>query len=125
MKTMVALLVVLCTVAFNAASAQQGGGRNFSPEQIKARETQRLKESGLKLTDAQVDSLVNINLELRGQMRGFRDMGDDERRTKMTEMNAYRTKRIKDALKDEELSKKVEEYYAQERTRMMNRGGNQ
>ena len=124
MKKVVVLLTIFCALSGSSLMAQQGnGGRNFDPAKIKEREVQLLKESDLKLTEAQVDSVVAINMEARQNMRGFRDLSEDDRRTKMKEMNDVRMKRWAEALKSEELAKKVAEYYEKQRASRMNGGG--
>lgn len=59
----------------------------------------------------------------RQQMRGFRDLTEDERRAKMKEMNGFCLKRFSEALKDEALAKKVEDYFEKQRAGRIN-GGN-
>ncbi|MEJ7684631.1 MAG: hypothetical protein WKG06_43635 [Segetibacter sp.] len=123
MKKVIALLVFLVSVSGSALMAQQQGNGSFDPAKMKERQLQQLKESDLKLTDAQADSVVSINMESRQQMRGLRDLSGDERRAKMKEMNDYRMKRFSEALKDEALAKKVGDYFEKQRAARMN-GGN-
>ena len=122
MKKVMVLLVFLLGLSGSVLMAQQGNG-NFDPAKMKERQLQQLKESDLKLTDAQADSVVSINLETRQQMRGLRDLSQEERTTKMKEVNDYRLKRWSAALKDEALAKKVAEYYEKQRAARMNGGG--
>lgn len=121
-KVMVSLAFLFC-LSGSALMAQQHG--NFNASKMKERQLQQLKESDLKLTDAQADSVVSINIEARQQMKEFRDLSKDERRSKMKEMKDYRLKRWSEALKDETLAKKVEDYYAKQRASRMNGGGRQ
>ncbi len=123
MKKVIALLVFVVSLSGSALMAQQQENGNSDPGKMKERQLQQLKESDLKLTDAQADSVVSINIESRQQMRGFRDLSQDERRAKMKEMNDYRLKRFSEALKDEALAKKVEDYFKKQRASRMN-GGN-
>lgn len=125
MKKVIVLLTIFCSLSGSALFAQQagGGGRNFDPAKAKERELQMLKESDLKLTPEQADSVVAINLETRQGMRGFRDLSDEERRTKMKEMNDQRQRRWAQALKSEDLAKKIAEYYEKQRAARMNGGG--
>ena len=119
-KVVVSLAFLFCLIG-SASMAQQP--RQFNPEKMKERQLQQLKESDLKLTDAQADSVVSINMETRQQMRDFKELGKDERRSKMKEMNDYRLKRWSEALKDETLAKKVEDYYEKQRAARRNGGG--
>lgn len=123
MKKVIGVLAFLCTVSVSTLMAQPPGGRNFDPAKMKERQLQQLKESGLNLTDAQADSVVSVNMEARQQMRGLRDLSDDQRQAKMKELNDYRLKRWTEALKDETLAKKVADYYEKERGNRMNGGG--
>ena len=116
MKKVFALLVVLVGISGSSLMAQGGG----DPAQMRERQLTQLKESGLNLTAAQADSVVAINLESRQQMRGLRDLSEDERNTKMKEMNDTRLKRWSAALKDEALAKKVADYYEKQRAARMN-----
>lgn len=120
MKKVMALLAFVFSLSANALLAQDGA---MDPAKMKERQLQQLKDSDLKLTDVQADSVVNINMETRQQMRGLRDLGDEERRTKMKEVNDYRLKRWAAALKDEALAKRVAEYYEKMRANRPNGGG--
>jgi hypothetical protein len=122
MKKVIALIGFFCTISVGALMAQPPGGGNFDPAKMKERQLQQLKESDLKLTDAQADSVVSINMEMRQQMRGLRDLSDDQRQAKMKELNDYRLKRWTEALKDEALAKRVAEFYEKQRAARMNGG---
>jgi hypothetical protein len=124
MKKVIALVVLVFGLSGSALMAQQGGG-NFDPAKMKERQLEQLKASDLKLTDAQADSVVAINLETREQMRGLRDLSDDQRAAKMKEVNDYRVKRWTSALKDEALAKKVADFFEKQRAARANGGGNQ
>ena len=123
MKKVIASLAFLFCLSASTLMAQQEG--NFNPSKMKERQLQQLKESDLKLTDAQADSVVSINMETRKQMKDFRDLSGDQRRSKMKEMKEYRLKRWSEALKDESLAKKVEDYYVSQRANRMNSRGKQ
>lgn len=123
MKKIIVLLAFLFGISGSALMAQQGGGGNFDPVKMKERQLQQLKESDLKLTDVQADSVVSINMETRQQMRALRDLSEDQRGAKMKEINDYRLKRWTEALKDEALAKKVAEYYEKQRANRPNGGG--
>ena len=123
MKKLLALFVFILGISGGVSFAQQGDG-NADPAKMKERQLKQLKESDLNLTDAQADSVININMELRQQMRGLRELGEDERRTKMKEIDGIRSKRFASALKDETLANKVAAYYQKQRAQRMNGGGN-
>lgn len=125
MKKVMVLIAFLFFITGGAIMAQQPGNGSFDPAKMKERQLQQLKESDLKLTDAQADSVVSINMEARQQMKDFRDLSEDQRHSKMKEMNDYRMKRWSEALKDEALAKKVAEYFEKQRAGRMNGGGRQ
>lgn len=120
MRKVIVLLAFLLGVSGSALMAQQG---NFDPAKMRERQLQQLKDSDLKLTDVQADSVVSINMETRQQMRGLRDLSEDQRAAKMKEINDYRLKRWTEALKDEALAKRVADYYAKQRANRANGGG--
>jgi hypothetical protein len=121
MKKYFAFLILFSGLSF-ASMAQQGGG---DPAQMKERQLKSLKDANLGLTDAQADSVVSINMEARQQMRGMRDLSQDERMAKMKEVMDYRKKRWAQALQNDDLVKKVSDYYdQQQQRRMQGRGGN-
>jgi hypothetical protein len=126
MKKVIALFVLVFSLSANVLFAQQGGGGgNFDPARMKERQLQQLKSSDLNLTDVQTDSVIAVNMETREQMRGLRDLSDDQRTAKIKEINEYRLKRWTAALKDEALAKKVADFYEKQRAARSNGGGNQ
>ena len=120
MKKVILLLAVAVTAITTNANAQQPQGGNFNPAAMKERQLKMLKESDLKLTDVQTDSVLAINFEFQPQQRGFRDLMPEERQTKMKVVNEAKLKRWTSALKDEVLAKKVAEFYEKQRQQ---RGG--
>jgi len=120
MKKLITLLSFIVACSFSTIMAQAPGGGQRDPAAVKAQLVQQLKNSDLKLTDVQIDSVVAVNMELRGQMRGFRDLSQEERQAKMKEMSETRTKRLTSALQDEALAKKVSDFLDKQR---MQRGG--
>ncbi|HEX8460750.1 MAG TPA: hypothetical protein VF623_04950 [Segetibacter sp.] len=123
MKKSIALLTIFVGLSGGVLLAQQGNGGNYDPAQMKQRNLQTLKESDLKLTDAQADSVVTISMESRQQMRGLRDLSQEERTVKMKEMNDMLLKRWTSALKDEALAKRVADFYEKQRAARQNNGG--
>ena len=115
MKKIVTVLAVFLSIGSTSLMAQQGEGRSFDPAKMKERELQRLKESDLKLTDVQADSVVAINIETMKEMRGIRELAQEERAAKLKEVDALRLKRWSEALKDKELANKVAAYYEKQR----------
>ena len=117
MKRVFVLLVIILVTITTTAIAQGG---NFDPAAMKDRQLKMLKESDLKLTDAQADSVIAINWEFQAQLRGMRDLSPEERQTKMKDINQAKMKRMVTAFKDEALANKVAEFYQKLRAQ---RGG--
>ncbi|MDQ6813056.1 MAG: hypothetical protein M3040_04910 [Bacteroidota bacterium] len=121
MKKVFALLVILFAASGSVLMAQGGG--NMDPAQMRERQLTQLKSSDLKLTDVQADSVIAVQMEMRQQMRGLRDLPEDQRAAKRKEMNDMMMKRWTSALKDEALAKRVAEYYEKQRAARANGGG--
>jgi hypothetical protein len=118
MKKLLLLFVVLTYGSTQLATAQQG--RQFDPAAMKERQKTKLKED-LKLTDAQADSVAAIQFEYMPKLRSLRELKEDERLTKMKEINdAYKT-RLKTALNDDKLLDKVLLYQEEQRKQRMER----
>ena len=118
MKKVIALLTIV--IAGITSVQAQGGG--FDPAAMKERQVKMLKESELKLTDVQIDSVVSVQAEFMQQRRGLRDLTPEDRQAKMKEMNEAMAKRMATALKDEALARKVIAYQ-QEQQKMRQQGG--
>ncbi len=114
------VLLAICIAAITSACAQGGG---FDPAAMKERQTKMLKESDLKLTDIQIDSVVAVQGEFMQQRRGLRDLAPEDRQTKMKELNEAMAKRLTSALKDEALAKKVIAYQQEQQAKMRQQGG--
>ncbi|MDR0792692.1 MAG: hypothetical protein LBE82_05250 [Chitinophagaceae bacterium] len=120
MKKFFVFFILFSGLSF-ASMAQQ----RMDPAQRKERDLKELKDANLGLSDAQADSVVSINMEAMQQMRGMRDLSQDERMAKMKEVTDYRQKRWAQALQNDDLVKKVSDYYQQRmQRRMQGRGGN-
>jgi hypothetical protein len=96
------LAIVLAAITNINAQPPQG-----NPAAMKERQIKIWKESDLKLTDTQIDSVLAVQGEFMKARRGLRDLTPEERQTKMKEMNEAMAKRLTSALNDEVLAKKV------------------
>lgn len=107
------------------ASAQQGGRDTTG---MFARMKERLKPQLIektKVTDAQADKVIEINLESRQQLRGLRDMSEEDRKKKMDEVKAENHKKYKAIPLTDEQVKAVDEFFEEQRKNMQQRqGGN-
>ena len=102
----VILSICFLFAAISFVSAQQGQGP--SPERI-AQQKQMLKDS-LSLTDAQAQSVVDVQAEFRPKRMELRDLSEADRPAKVKELNDAMQKRLTELLKDEALAKKVVEF---------------
>ncbi len=119
MKKVIALLAIV--LAGITSVQAQGGG--FDPAAMKERQVKMLKESDLKLTDVQIDSVVAVQAEFMQQRRGMRDLTPEDRQAKMKELNEAMAKRMAMALKDEALANKVMAYQQEQQQKMRQQGG--
>ena len=115
-------VIVLLTIVIAGITSVQAQGGGFDPAAMKERQVKMLKESELKLTDVQIDSVVSVQAEFMQQRRGLRDLTSEDRQAKMKEMNEAMAKRMATALKDEALARKVIAYQ-QEQQKMRQQGG--
>jgi len=120
MKKIIALLAIVVAVITNA-NAQPPQG--FDPAAMKERQIKMWKESDLKLTDVQIDSVIAVQGEFMQARRGMRDLSQEERQAKMKEINEAMAKRLAAALKDEALAKKVIAYQQEQQAKMRQGGG--
>ena len=93
MKKIFVLVVLAIGIASTKVSAQE-------QQRDPAVQAQRMKErikpqliEKVKLTDAEAEKVIDINLDIRAQMRAFRDLSEDDRKKKATELNIDRDKR--------------------------------
>ena len=83
-------LIVGATISTNIHA--QAGDPPSPLQQIKEKvKPQMIEKTGL--TDAQADKVIEINFELRETMRGFKDLNEADRATKVQELKAARDKK--------------------------------
>ena len=120
---LVALFTIMCATNVNA---QQNGG-NFDPavalQKAKERTTPQLIEK-VKLTEAQANKVVEINFEARQQMRGLRDLSEDDRKKKIDEVQADTNKKYKAIPLTDDQIKAVSDFYEEMRKNMQRPNGN-
>jgi hypothetical protein len=104
------LSICLLVAATTFVSAQGQGGAQDRQAQMK----QTLKDS-LGLTDAQVQTVLDVQAEFRPKMMELRDLAEGDRPAKMKEINDAMEKKLGEALKDAALAKKVTEFNARRR----------
>jgi hypothetical protein len=123
MKKLLVMVAVFTTVLITNANAQQGGGGqgNFDPAQMAQRYKDRVKPQLIektKLTDAQADKVCDIQIATRQQMRGLRDLSEDDRKKKMDDIQADVNKQYKAIPLTDDQIKSVNDFFDEMRKQM-------
>ncbi|HVE60599.1 MAG TPA: hypothetical protein VNA26_02185 [Chitinophagaceae bacterium] len=126
MKKFLFIVAFMTALGVMSASAQQGGGDTTG---MFARMKERIKPQLIektKLTDAQADKVIEINYASRQQLRGLRDLSEEDRKKKMDEVKTENNKKYKAIPLTEDQIKSVEEFFEEQRKNMQQRqNGNQ
>ena len=129
MKKLFVLAVLLTTLFVGSAYAQQGGGGD--PAAMMQRYKERVKPQLVektKITEAQSDKVIEISFNYRSQMRGMRDLSEDDRKKKMEEIQAAQNKEFLAIPLTEDQVKAVNTFFEEQRKQMQqqrqNGGGN-
>ncbi|QIA08231.1 hypothetical protein [Draconibacterium halophilum] len=109
MKKLAFLLMVVLLGTTIAMAQNRGGQRQFNPEEMAKRQTERYKTE-LKMNDTQTEKMEQVLLASYKKMSTMREeMREDVDRTKMreqmTEWRAEQEKEIKKILTDEQFVK--------------------
>lgn len=121
MKKFLFIIAFITTLGVINANAQQGGG---DPAAMLARMKERIKPHLIektKLTDAQADKIIEINFESRQQLRGLRDLSEEDRKKKMEEVKADTNKKYKAIPLTDDQIKLVDEFFEEQRKNMQQR----
>lgn len=124
MKKVLALLAIILVASFNTIMAQPPGGGD--PAQMLEMMKQRVKPQLIektKITDAQADKVLEIQIASQGSMRGMRDLSEDARATKMKEIREENNKKFKTIPLTDDQIKAVNDFYDEMRKNRMQRGG--
>ncbi|MEO0065170.1 MAG: hypothetical protein RI983_496 [Bacteroidota bacterium] len=124
MKKIISLAVF--ALALSVGSVQAQGMGQMDPAQMLEMMKQRVKPQLIektKLTDAQADKVLEIQLWSQGEMRGMRDMSEEERATKMKTVNEEKTKKFKAIPLTDDQIKAVNDFYEEMRRNRPQRGG--
>lgn len=99
MKKVFALLTfVFCCAATTVIAQPPGGGMQMDPAAMLQRMKERVKPQlieKVKLTDEQADKILEAQVWAQGQMRGLRDLAEDQRAAKMKEVTEEKEKKWK------------------------------
>ena len=128
MKKLILVFSFFLTVFSINAQAQGGGDPAAAMQRYKDRVKPQLVEK-TKLTDAQADKVIDINFNARSQMRGLRDLSDDDRKKKMAEIQEGINKEYKAIPLTDDQIKAVNDFFEEQRKQMQQRmqqngGGN-
>lgn len=121
MKKLIGLLAVILI----SSTAMAQGGPQMDPAQMLEMMKQRVKPQMIektKLTDAQADKVLEVQVWAQTQMRGLRDLSEEDRTKKMKETNEEREKKLKAIPLSDDQIKAVNEFY-EEMRRNRQRGG--
>jgi len=124
MKKFLFIIAFMTTLGVMNASAQQGGG---DPAAMLARMKERVKPQLIekaKLTDVQADKVIEINFESRQQLRGFKDLSEEDRKKKMDEVKAENNKKYKAIPLTDDQVKSVDEFFEDQRKNMQKQRSN-
>ncbi|TCJ18980.1 hypothetical protein EPD60_00780 [Flaviaesturariibacter flavus] len=127
MKKLFFLLALTAGISSTSLYAQD---QQRDPAAMAQRYKERVKPAlveKLKFSDTEAEKIMDIYLGQREQMRGLRDLSQEDRAKKMEEMNADLAKKLKAIPLSDEQVKTVttffEEQRAQQRQRMQQNGG--
>lgn len=126
MKKFVAILTVAFCCAFTTSMAQGGGGGQMDPAQMLEMMKQRVKPQLIektKLTDAQADKVLEVQMWAQQQQRGLRDLGEGERAAKEKEIATEREKKLKAIPLTDDQIKAVDAFYDEMRRSRPGGGG--
>ncbi len=126
MKKLLAIFTIATALYATNAEAQQQGGNDTAAMMTRMKE--RIKPQLMektKLTDEQADKVIQINFNERQQMRGLRDLSEEDRKKKMDEMQADVDKKYKDIpLTDEQITSVNSFFDEMRKNRQQRNGGN-
>jgi hypothetical protein len=114
-KTFLSICFLFAAITFVSAQQGQGGGQGGGNMQERMAQMKQSLKDSLGLTDAQAQSVMDVQTEFRPKMMELRNASDADRPAKMKEINDAMAKRYAEVLKDEALAKKVAEFNARRR----------
>ena len=113
MKKLIGLFVLLTIVSSSSIMAQ-GGDQQAMMQRYHDRIKPMLMEK-TKLTDAQAEKVIEINMNSRQQLRGLRDLSEDDRKKKMDEIQAGIDKEYKNIPLTDDQIKSVDSFFEEQR----------
>lgn len=127
MQKLCALLSVVLCCTTTVLLAQPPGGGQMDPAAMVQRMKERMKPMLIektKLSDAQADKVIETQVCAMGEMRGMRDLTEDQRAAKMKSINEEKEKKWKDIPLTDDQIKSVNTFFEEMRkNRMQGSGG--
>lgn len=114
MKQLFLLLFAFSSITL-MAQRHDGPPPKMDSATMRTMDIKRLKSADLGLSDVQIDSVININQEMRSQMHQQTKKDKAEKKKVRQEMETYQLARLKTALGDDKLAKEVMDYYKKNR----------
>ena len=115
MKKVLALVALVLIASFSTIMAQPpGGGQQMDPAKMLEMMKQRVKPQLIektKLTDAEADKVLEIQVSSQGAMRGMRELSDEERMAKMKNIREENNKKFKAIPLTDDQIKAVNDFY--------------
>lgn len=121
MKKIISLAVFALALSLGSVQAQGG---QMDPAQMLEMMKQRVKPQMIektKLTDAQADKVLEVQVWAQQQNRGLRDLSEEDRAKKMKEVSEEREKKFKAIPLTDDQIKAVNDFY--EEMRKARQGG--
>ncbi|MBY0480051.1 MAG: hypothetical protein K2Q21_01750 [Chitinophagaceae bacterium] len=127
MQKTLALIVLVLGCTFNVLMAQPPGGGQpaMDPAQMLSMMKERVKPKLIektKLTDLQADKVLEIRVASMAQMRGLRDLSEEERTAKMKKLREENNEKYKTIPLTEDQIKAVNDFWDEMRKNQMQRG---
>ncbi len=115
MKKVLVLVAIVLIASFNTIMAQPpGGGQQMDPAKMLEMMKERVKPQLIektKITDAQADKVLEIQVGSQSAMRGMRELSDEERMVKMRTIREENNKKFKDIPLTDDQIKAVNDFY--------------
>lgn len=119
-------IFLFIALAFAIGTYAQGGGGQQDPAQMLEMLKQRVKPQLMektKLSDAQCDKVLEIQVSMMGAQRGLRELSEEERAKKIKEINEEREKKYKAIPLTDDQIKAVNDFYEEMRKNRQRGGG--
>jgi Spy/CpxP family protein refolding chaperone len=117
MKKLFFLLALTVGISSTTVFAQEQRDPAAMAQRMKERVKPQLIEK-TKLSDAEAEKVLDINIDMRMKMRDLRDLAQDERQKKMDEMNKERDAKYKAIPLTDDQIKKVNDFFEEQRQQM-------